>query len=94
MFWGGNAEGKFADADRKTFFQRLGARDLPSGGRADGHKQSGFTPAVNAMPVVQVTQLVQRVLRKRDCVFFGRLREKRRKKIGGKVPPDGIVAEL
>ena len=32
--------------DRKTFSQSTGARDLPSGGRADGHKQAGFTPAV------------------------------------------------
>ena len=30
-------------------------------------------PALNAMPVVQAEQAVQRVLRKRDCAFVGRL---------------------
>ena len=35
---GRNTEGRFAHADRKAVSQRSGARDLPSGGRADGGK--------------------------------------------------------
>ena len=45
-FGEGDTEGRAAKADRKARFQRSGACDLPSGGRADGHKQAGFTPAV------------------------------------------------
>ena len=35
-----------AKVKSKTPFQRSGARDLPSGGRADEHKQAGFTSGV------------------------------------------------
>ena len=93
MFWGMNVDGRFANTGRKTCAQRLGARDLLSGGRADGHKQAGFTPAVKrnarrASSAARTACLVQTGLR----VLWASA-EKAEKKIGGKVPPDGIVAE-
>ena len=45
-FLGGSTVVRASNEDRKTVSQRSGARDLSSDGRADGHKQAGFTPAV------------------------------------------------
>ena len=46
---------------RITFSQRSGARDLPSGGRADGRNQAGFTPAVKRRGRRASSVSVQRV---------------------------------
>ena len=67
-FFGGNSEVRAAKVNRKAFSQRSGAR-----GRRQASSRNSLPP-LNAMPVVQAKQSAQRVLRKRACVFFGRLR--------------------